>query len=187
MTMQMRFKKTPQNKRGTYKYLFANGVVIELRPEDVGTVQIKLLHSLDDAEIRNNLITHSTINVSSGDKHVNVEVRAKITKGTRWLLSLDQLKDEDDADFKENRSMLEEPARHREEQAYDSGREILHEAVGYLAPEWQRLFRQFYKEEMTRTAIAKQEGISVEAVRKRLKKLEKILKDIIFKKILLGG
>ena len=83
--------------------------------------------------------------------------------------------------------MLEESARHREEQAYDGGREILHEAVGYLAPEWQRLFRQFYKEEMTRTAIAKQEGISIEAVRKRLKKLEKILKDIIFKKILLSG
>lgn len=185
--MQMRFRKTPQNKRSTYKYFSVNGVVIELHPEDVGAMQIKLLHSLDDAEVHNNLITHSTITVSSGDKHVNMEVRAKITKGTRWLLSLDQLTDEDDADFKENRSMLEESARHREEQAYDSGREILHEAVSYLAPEWQKLFRQFYKEEMTRTAIAKQEGISVEAVRKRLKKLEKMLKDIIFKKILLGG
>ena len=185
--MKMRFRKTPQDKRGTYKYFSVSGVVIELRPEDVGVVQIKLLHSLDDAEIRNNLITHSTVAVSSGDKHVNVEVRAKIAKGTRWLLSLDQLTDEDDADFKENRSMLEESARHREEQTYDGGREILHEAVGYLAPEWQKLFRQFYKEEMTRTAIAKQEGISVEAVRKRLKKLEMMLKDIIFKKILLSG
>ena len=184
MTMQMRFRKTPQHKRGTYKYFYANGVVIELRPEDVGAVQIKLLHSLDDAEVRNNLITHSTVTVSSSDKHVSVEVRAEIAKGTRWLLSLDKLTDKDDADFKENRSMLEESARHREEQAYDSGREILHEAVSYLAPEWQKLFRQFYKEEMTRTAIAKQEGISVEAVRKRLKKMEKQLKDIIFKKIL---
>ena len=185
--MQMRFRKTPQNKRSTYKYFYANGVVIELRPEDVGEVQIKLLHSLDDAEVHNNLITHSTLTVSSGDKHVNVEVRAEVAKNTRWLLSLDKLTDEDDADFKENRSMLEESARHRKEQSYDSGREILHEAVSYLTPEWQKLFRQFYKEEMTRTAIAKQEGISVEAVRKRLKKLEKMLKDIIFKKILLGG
>lgn len=181
--MQMRFRKTPQNKRGTYKYFYANGAVIELRPEDVGAVQIKLLHSPDDAEVHNNLITHSTVTVSSGDKHVNVEVSAKIAKGTRCLLSLDKLTDADDADFKENRSMLEESARHREDQAYKSRRDILHEVVGYLAPELQKLFLQFYKEDMTRTAIARQEGVSVEVVRKRLKKPEKMLKDIIFKKI----
>lgn len=52
-----RFRKTPTNQRATYTYINYAGQKIVLRPgeKDVTEVDIKLLHSIDDAEVNNNL------------------------------------------------------------------------------------------------------------------------------------
>jgi len=52
----MKTKKTPQNKRTTYSYRDADGIVT-IRPgrDGVTEADIKRLHALDDAEVYNNL------------------------------------------------------------------------------------------------------------------------------------
>ena len=74
-----------------------------------------------------------------------------------------------------------------EENRCDTGREILREAVGYLEPEDQELFRMYYDEEMTQPKIGKVLGITPPAVQKRRMKLQERLKEIIFQKILARG
>lgn len=53
----MKTKKTRWDKRGTYTFQFDDGTSITLRPGEDGVTEadIKVLHSLDDAEVYNNL------------------------------------------------------------------------------------------------------------------------------------
>lgn len=95
--------------------------------------------------------------------------------------------DEDGDCFKDNRRILEEAYQSEESRRRDVGRELLYEAVALLPAKEQELFRRRYTEDMTETAIAKEKGVSVAAVHKQLKRMEKKLKDIIFQKILGQG
>lgn len=53
----MKTKKTRWDKRGTYTFQFNDGTSITLRPGEDGVTEadIKILHSLDDAEVYNNI------------------------------------------------------------------------------------------------------------------------------------
>ncbi|MBQ7480102.1 MAG: sigma-70 family RNA polymerase sigma factor [Selenomonadaceae bacterium] len=182
--MKQKFHKTPINQRGRYKYYNAKGeLVVTLCPgscPDVTDIHIKLLHSLDDAEVYNNIKNWGSISFISGG---GVEVSVKMPRSSQWVLSLDRMTDDGADDAKENRLLLEAAYRGRAEARRDAQREMLHEAVQYLPSDQQKIFRLFYTEEMTRSAIAKEMGMSVTAVCKRLKKMEKELREIIFKKI----
>lgn len=183
--MKQKFCKTPTSQRKVYKYYDANDrCVATICPDaasNVTEVHIKLLHSLDDAEVYNNRKNCSTSPVttkSDGTATVN---------GSHWVLSLDWMQDESQMGYTEHRKLLAQAYRSEEQRRRDVRRELLYEAVGYLDGKQQTLFRQYYLDEMTQTAIAQQEHVSVPAIHKRLKKLEAELKDIIFKKILLDG
>jgi len=54
---KLRIRKTPTNQRTSYTYIYADGQKIVLHPgkENVTEVDIKLLHSSDDAEVYNNI------------------------------------------------------------------------------------------------------------------------------------
>ncbi len=185
--MKLKFKKTPWNKRNVYKYIDANGSVVATICPDadagVSEVHIKLLHQMDDMEVYGNLKNHTVVAGSDAD----MEIHADWSKPSRWVLSLDRMVDEDDEGFKENREMLEAASCVANEQSRDAQRELLYEAVSYLQPKQQELFRLRYVDGMTETAIAKRLGISVPAVSKRMKKIENSLKEIIFEKILGQG
>ena len=53
----MKTKKTRWDKRGTYTFNFNDGTNVTLRPGEDGVTEadIKVLHSLDDAEVYNNI------------------------------------------------------------------------------------------------------------------------------------
>ena len=183
--MKQKFRKTPESQRGCYKYKGANDdVIITLCPDaatGVTDVHIKLLHNLDDALVYSNRKNWGSISFTEGSDGVDVSV--KMPRSSQWVLSLDRMTDDGADDAKENRLLLEAAYRGRAEARRDAQREMLHEAVQYLPSDQQKIFRLFYIEEMTRSAIAKEMCMSVTAVCKRLRKMEKELKEIIFKKI----
>ena len=92
--MKQKFHKTPMNQRGRYKYYNADGeLVVTLYPgscPEVTDVHIKLLHSLDDREVYNNIK-----NCACGEtaKNSDVEIRLDFQKSSRWVLSFNQLTD----------------------------------------------------------------------------------------------
>lgn len=53
----MRFKKTRSDNRGTYTFRFSDGTSVTLRPGEDGVTEadIRVLHSLDDAEVYSNI------------------------------------------------------------------------------------------------------------------------------------
>ena len=187
--MKLKIRKTSTKQRKTYQYRDANGAVIEtIRPgsdTQVDEAHIKLLHLLDDAEVRNNLKHCRT--APPTEEESELEIHLSFSKSSRWVLSLDQMTDEDGETFKENRAVLEEAYRNEEARRHDVGRELLYEAIALLPAKEQELFHRRYVEEMTETAIAREKGVSVTAVHKQLKRMEAKLKDIIFKNILRQG
>ena len=187
--MRLKIRKTATSKRGTYQYRDDNGAVIaDIRPDKnshVNEEHIKLLHLLDDAEVRNNLKHIRT--APPTPEETELEIHLNFSQSSRWVLSLDQMVDEDGESFKENRAVLEEAYRNEEARRHDVGRELLYEAVALLSAKEQELFRRRYTEDMTETAIAKEKGVSVAAIHKQLKRMEGKLKEIIFKKILGQG
>ena len=187
--MKQKIHKTPTTQRDAYKYYDAEGrLVITLRPDaatQVTDIHIKFLHSFDDAEVYNNHknCTSGMVNHETADMELSIGLRRK----SQWVLSLNQLTDESDGSYRENTRLLEEAYRNEEERRRDVRKELLYEAVSYLETSQQELFRQYYIEEMTQSEIAKLAGVSVPAIHKRRMKLEKQLKEIIFKKILPDG
>ena len=186
--MKQKFRKTPTNRRGSYRYYNAKGeLVVSLSPDamtGVTDIHIKLLHSMDDAEVYNNI---KNCACGATPKNQAMEIRLDFQKSSRWVLSFNQLMDEEDMDYKENTRLLEQAYVRDEENRRDHGKEILREAVSYLKPEEQELFRMYYTEEMTQPEIGKILGITAPAVQKRRMKLQERLKEIIFQKILSRG
>lgn len=180
--MKLKFKKTPMNKRNVYQYYDANdNVTVTISPDQVEEIQIKLLHSLDDAEVYNNIKNHRSA------KDRNVEVSIGQREQSSWILSLDRLRDENESDFREDRELLEQSYSNEMSDLKDPGRELLYEAVEDLDERQQELFRHRYIEGMSETEIAREDSVSVAAIHHRLKRIEKRLKDTIFKKILPRG
>ena len=98
----LRIRKTPTKQRGTYTYVTAEGCKIVLRPgeQDVTEVHIKMLHSMDDAEVYNN-IKNARPEPTAEEKQQMREWEEQHPgeKAPRnWNLSLDtSLSDEDDS------------------------------------------------------------------------------------------
>lgn len=98
----LKIRKTPTKQRSTYTYVTAEGFKIVLRPgeENVTEVHIKMLHSMDDAEVYNN-IKNARPEPSEAEKRQMREWENQHPgeKALRnWNLSLDaSLTDEDDS------------------------------------------------------------------------------------------
>lgn len=83
--MKLKIRKTSTKQRNTYQYRDANGVVIEtIRPDKDSPVEeahIKLLHLLDDAEVRNNL-KHSRT-APPTEEEAELEIHLNFSKSSR--------------------------------------------------------------------------------------------------------
>lgn len=95
-----KIRKTPTKQRGTYTYVTAEGCKIVLRPgeDEVTEVHIKMLHSMDDSEVYNN-IKNARPEPSEAEKQQMREWEEQHPgeKAPRnWNLSIDALLTEED-------------------------------------------------------------------------------------------
>lgn len=196
----MKYKKTPQSQRGTYKLFDDNGnFVIEYKPGEHGIkdVDILALHKMDDHE---------------------VYINAKENKLPEWYQPIyDKWKEQFIADFKEKYGREpfsdEIPGRHRvlesldgqtnpdgddigdssrlEEQLSVSDKEEvpdtiirLRELVAAMPEQWQKVYRLVFMEGLSKVKAGKKIGISDVRVGQLVKKInaaiagDEILKNL---------
>lgn len=96
---------------------------------------------------------------------------------TRRHNSIDNLA-ETGLQFSDERNNVEEAFLRSEEY------ELLHNAIGQLLPEQQKLVQQVFFEERTMADIAREEGVTAKAIQDRVKKIKNSLKKIIEKNLL---
>lgn len=104
----MRFKKTRWDKRGTYTFDFDDGTRMMIRPgeDEVTEADIKLLHSMDDAEVYNN-IKNSRPQLTEEEKAEKKrweEAHPGEKYPMNWNLSLDYMAGEDGDDDRLDKS-----------------------------------------------------------------------------------
>ena len=167
----MLFRKTESTKRENYVYRFGENEVSVIAGDDAETkVWIKTLHSLDDAEVYNN-IKNSRPKLTKKEKAAKREWEAKhpgenVPKN--WNLSLDGLAQTEDADHS---SYMKEAVDLQSENP-DPLREILYAVLETLPEEEMELYRMRYIWELSQGEIAEELGVSQNTVSKRLRKLE---------------
>lgn len=73
----MKFRKTRNDNRSTYTFRFDNGTSVTLRPGEDGVTEtdIRVLHSLDDAEVYSN-IKNSRPSLTEAEKAAKKEWEA---------------------------------------------------------------------------------------------------------------
>lgn len=180
----MKFKKTTQTKRGTYKYIFydAEGKkqVVELCPGIDGVTEsdIKRLHAMDDAEVYNN-IKNSKVPAEDWQKEY---MKDWVTRNPEkelpktWNASLnDLISDSEGADDHEMGNFIADPK--SIEQNESEVIERLHEVIESLTDIQRSTYKKLILDEMSKVNVATEENKSEAAVRKIMKKIEKIIAD----------
>lgn len=198
-----KFKKTPQNQRGTYKYYDADGkVVSELRPGVGGVTEldIQTLHRFDDREVYENNKSYQGLrtnkekeeirewkneyienfkSANGGSKPTDDVVKETVKKEFPMMqtLSLDFFDSEDDTNDKngfEYQAYLEEQSLNADNPEVERLQELLPE----LTDEQQWLVQKIYFEGVSQTDIAAELGITKQAVRNRLNKIFNRIKKL---------
>lgn len=175
----MRFKKTSRDKRGVYTFDFADGTKLTVRPgeDEVTEADIKLLHSMDDAEVYNN-IKNARPPMTDEEKARKKEWEAK-HPGEKypmnWNLSLDYMAGEDGDDDKLDKSRIASAGCtymnvEEEEQAA-----MIRRILWFLTDIQRDVYRLVKLEGFTQTEAAEILGTSIPNINKHLKKaLERI-------------
>ena len=177
----MKFRKTPANQRGNYRYRIDGGRVEIITAKEAEVEMIKRLHALDDAEVYNN-INNSRPPIEPWQRKA-LEEWKKAHPGEEpeknWNLSLDGLMETSDPDCSIYARQVAEAV------AGDTDRlkEILYEAVEELSPEEKELYRLRYREEYSQVVIAGIMGVSQNTISKWIRKLEAKLKEQCLKAI----
>lgn len=167
----MLFRKTPSMERETYRFHSATGEVFEVTPEEAGAETIRLLHSMDDAEVYNN-IKNSRPKIQPWQQAGIEQWKAQhpgeeLPKN--WNMSLDGLTQTEEADCS---AVMKELADKVSEEDQDSQRDLLRDVVAGMPEEQQELYRLYFILELSQAAIAVQLGVSQNAVSKRIRKLK---------------
>ena len=174
----MKFRKTPQSQRSTYTYTFYDADGFErkltLRPGENGITEmdIKMLHSMDDAEVYSNL-KNAKPPVMPWDKEWNLahpyEERHK-----NYTVSLDALYSEEDGEDTSDRLLALAVEDEKEEQL-----QLVRDIVATFPEEQRLLYHLLYIEGYSAKHVAKMYGVTVQAIYKRALLLkERIKKNI---------
>lgn len=183
----MKFVKTATENRGTYTYSFIDidgqykKVKLEPGKDGVTAADIKMLHSMDDAEVYNNIKNckpavqdwEKPAIEDWKDKHPNEELPQ------RWNISIDEMVGED-----ENVAREEYLKDERKEEVSESDMIArLHDIIDSLSELQKETYRKVILEEMSNTSVAAEENKSEAAVRKIMNRIKEIIaKDDELKK-----
>ena len=158
----MLFRKTPTNERGNYVYRFNDGTVSVIAEGSEAEIWIKSLHSLDDAEVYNN-IKNSRPQIEAWQKKALEEWKAQHPgeePEKNWNLSMDGLMMTENPDTSTYAKQLAE----KTAEESDPLKELLYEMVSMLPEEDQELYRLYYTEGYSQEEIAGMLHISQQAV-----------------------
>lgn len=173
----LKIRKTPTKQRGTYTYVTAEGQCIVLRPgeNDVTEVDIKRLHTMDDAEVYNNL-KNARPEPSETEKQQMREWEEQHSgeKAPRnWNQSLDaSLTDEDDSATLGD--MIATP-----EKTDSPAVERLREIVATMTERQQQVYQLHLLEGFSVKETAAILGLSSPAVTKHKRRIIEIIKKIL--------
>lgn len=170
----MKTRKTPMNRRGTYTYTFDDGTSLTLRPGEDGVTEadIRKLHSLDDAEVYNN--------IKNGRPPMTDPERAEKKKweaehpGERypanWNLSFDYMAGDDgDEDGLDKSRILSETCTYMETED-ETEKEMLDRILWFLTDIQREVYRLVKLAGHTQTEAAEILGTSIPNISKHLKK-----------------
>lgn len=200
--------KTPANQRGSYKYIHRetetiNGVVhditetIEIVPgeDSVTAADIKLLHSMDDHDVYENLKNRRP-ELEDWQKQIIADYRASFIQRfieqngyepdpdyveavvremvpRNWVASFDDLMsgaDEDDDDMGDKASFLYDVWK-REHQPKSRAEERLAELVETWSDSWKEIYARVLIGGESIVTIARERGVNESAVRKTVRKI----------------
>lgn len=195
----MRFKKTPQSERGTYKLYDENGnLVTEYKPGENGVTEVDILnlHRLDDHEVyinskelklpewyqpiydewRNNYIADFI------EKYGREPYANEIPSRHRIFESIDGQTDADGDDLGDSSYLEEELAVYDEDNVSEPVLR-LREIVATMPEQWQRVYQLVNRAGFNKTQAAKVLGISDVRVGQIVRKInDKIAADEELKK-----
>lgn len=172
----MLFRKTPTNERGNYVYRFNDGTVSVIAEGSESEVWIKSLHSLDDAEVYNN-IKNSRPQLEAWQKKALEEWKAQHPGDEpekNWNLSMDGLMMTENPDTSLYAKQLAEMAAEEP----DPQKELLYEKLSELPEDDQELYRLYFNEERSQEEIAKMKGVSQNTISKKIRRIKKQLTEI---------
>lgn len=175
----MRFRKTTTTQRGSYGYNFYDDkgrpqpVEVRAGEDGVTQVMIKTLHSLDDAEVYNN-IKNSRPKLSDEQKAANEEWEAAHpgeTAPKNWNISIDAF------DAAQDKSNLLEEIYHATNEEVSAEVERLREVVDTLTPKQQELYQLVIIEGYSLTDAAETLGTSIPNMHTMMERIKKQIKN----------
>lgn len=183
--VNMKFRKTPIEKRNTYIYCGESGK-FEFIPDENSSTEInivKQLHSYDDAEVYNN-IKNSCPRLTDKEK-IQLKEWEQLHPGEKaprnWNISIDAIMGEEG--YAQDKSKVLEIAYYSIHEEESLELEILHDVVDALSHKQQLLYKKIVLEGYSSTEIAKAEGVSVAAISKRMKRIHENIKKEFQKKL----
>ena len=177
----MLFRKTPTSERDKYVYRFNDGTVYVITEGSEAGVWIKTLHSLDDAEVYNN-IKNSRPQLESWQKKAVEEWKAQHPgeePEKNWNLSMDGLMKTENQDTSIYARQLAEMTAEEP----DPRKELLYEKLAELPEEDQDLYRLYFTEGYSQEEIAEKKGVSQNTISKKLRRIQKTLTEMCRKEI----
>lgn len=195
----MRFKKTPQSKRGTYKLYDENGnLVTEYKPGESGITEVDILnlHRLDDHEV---YINSKEVKLPEWYQPIYDEWKSRyvadfiekygrepyadeIPGRHRIFESIDGQTDVDGDDLGDSSRLEEELSVSEDDDTPDTILR-LREIVAAMPEQWQRVYQLVIKDGFNKTQAAKILGISDVRVGQIVRKInDKIASDEELKK-----
>lgn len=177
----MLFRKTPTSERGNYVYRFDDGTVSVIADGSGAEVWIKSLHSLDDANVYNN-IKNSRPKLEPWQKKALEEWKAQHPgeePDKNWNLSMDGLMKTENPDTSIYAKQLAEMTA----EDPDPLKELLYEKLSEFPEEDQELYRLYYVEEYSQKDIADMKGVSQNTISKKLRRITKQLTEMCRKEI----
>ena len=177
----MLFRKTPTSERGNYVYRFDDGTVSVIAEGSGAEVWIKSLHSLDDANVYNN-IKNSRPKLESWQKKALEEWKAQHPgeePEKNWNLSMDGLMMTENPDTSIYAKQLGEMTA----EDPDPQKELMYEKLSEFPEEDQELYWLYYVKEYSQKDIAKMKGVSQNTISKKLRRITKQLTEMCRKEI----
>lgn len=170
----MKIRRTPTDKRSTYTFHFNDGTSVTLRPGENGVTEadIKSLHSMDDAEVYNNL-KNSRPELSKEEKAAKKAWEAEHPgeKYPRnWNLSLDYMAGDDGEDDHLDKRHIALAASETPDYQDETEEEMLRRILWFLTDIQREVYRLVKLAGYTQTEAADILGTSIPNINKHLKK-----------------